>query len=304
VLGRCGLLDFAGGTGSTLRARIHLASIALSASLAGIVAACSLTTSLDGFATGPVADAGPAPIEGGPIVADGGAPGDGSTTEAGVDAAPTPFRCSDHENALFCADFESVPVTAGWKNVATPSGGSLSADQGRFGMGLAASVPDYSSPNEPAASLESGLSLTTRQPFTFSVDTKIATLKGSGVIDFIAFGFHGEFYILVLRAGDNGHVDLYEYADPVGTTTPQLDHYQQLLVQPTLGSWMHVVGQVTFPASGAHLKLTFDGTLAFDGAISAGDYASRPYLYAGITHASSGGDAMTILFDDILVTTP
>lgn len=293
-----------------MRARIHdpsiALSIAMSALLAGVAAACSLTTSLDGFSTGAAGDdGGTAVVEGGPIVVDGGGqPTDGGTDGSTVDAAPASFRCVDHPEAVYCADFETTPVTLGWKHVNTVAGGTLNAVPGRFGLGLATFIPPYDSPAEPVASLENGLQLNDRQDFTYSVDTLIDSLTGEGEVDFIAFGFHGPFYILTLRAGGGGHVDLYEYGDAIGTT-PALDHYQQLLIQPTLGSWMHVVGHVTFTPGNVHLKLTFDGATAFDGNLSANPWVGQPYVYTGITQASGGGSkAMTIRFDDLLVTTP
>lgn len=297
-----------------LRARIHAPSIALSialaALLAGIAAACSLTTSLDGLATGPADDGGgTALVEGGAIAVDGGDGGGGQTTDSStdasiVDAAPVPFRCVDHPEGVYCADFEGTPVSKGWSNVQTVAGGTLTAVEGRFGLGLAAGVPSYNSPTEPIASLENSLPLNNRQDFTYSVDTFIESLTASGQVDFIAFGFHGPFYILVLRAGGGGHVDLYEFGSAFGTTAG-LDHYQPLLIQPKLGSWMHVVGHVTFTTGNVHLKLTFDGATAFDGDLQANPWVSQPYVYAGITQASGGGSkAISIRFDDLLVTTP
>jgi hypothetical protein len=289
-----------------LRARPHGISLPLSvafaALLAGVAAACSLTTSLDGFSNGAaVGDGGPALVEGGTIGDGGGQPTDAG--DGGFDAGPA-FRCADHPQATYCADFETTPVTLGWKHVTMVAGGTLNAVPGRFGVGLAAAVPPYDSPAEPIASLESDLQLNDRQDFTYAVDMLADSLSGGGQVDFVAFGFHGPFYILTLRAGGGGHVDLYEYGDSFGATA-KLDHYLPLLVQPTLGRWVHVEGQVTFTASTIHLKLTFDGVLAFDGNLQGNPWVGQPYVYTGITQASGGGsNPITIRVDDLLVTTP
>ena len=289
-----------------MRARIHLvttALIAVSAALATVDVACSLTTSLDGLTTEVGAETGATPqTEAGPIVAEGG-PSAGDGAGDGADAAPKPFLCADHVGTAFCADFEADPVTAGWIHVNNTGGGTMIAAEGRFGRGLSATTPSHDGTIEPVAWLESdSLSIAPRTDFTFSIDVKLGSLKG-GQTDFVGFSFHGLFYILTLRAEGDGKVDLYEYGDPIDGG-PQLDHYQPLLSQPAIGPWVNVVGHVTFDTDKVHLMMTFDGVTAFDGELGASPYAQRPYAHAGISQSTGDSNPETVLFDDVLVTSP
>ena len=292
-----------------MRARIHLVtfvSIAVAAPLGTVGVACSLTTSLDGLTTEVVAETGAAPQgEAGSIAPESGSAAEGGVgADAGVDAAPAPFRCADHAGAPFCADFEATPVTSGWTHVNTAAGGTMAGGAGRFGQGLSASTPSHDTTTNPEAWVESGsLSIPVRQDFTFSVDIKISSLQG-GQTDFVGFGFHGPFYILTLRGEGDGKVDLYEFGEAIGDASPQLDHYQPLLVQPALGTWIHVVSHVTFASGNVHLKMTFDDVTAFDGELGADPYAGHPYAHAGISQTTGNGNPTTIVFDDLLFTTP
>lgn len=290
-----------------MRARIHLRLIASIALSAAVGVACSLTTSFDGLTTNAVPDAaGPTPpadaggAEGATTTGEAGPSTDGST----LDAAPVPsFSCADHPTAAFCADFEAIPVTTGWVQVKTVAGGTMTSAAGRFGQGLSSTTPAHDGSTEPSAWLESdSLSIGARQDFTFSIDMMLGSLKG-GQTDFVGFGYHGPFYILTLRGEGDGKVDLYEYGDAIGMT-PALDHYQPLLVQPTIGSWVHVVGHVTFSATTVHLTMTFDGVTAFDGMLGASPYAGHPYAHAGISQSTGLSNQETVLFDDVLVTSP
>jgi hypothetical protein len=292
-----------------LRARVHrfsLFSLVASGSLAAIAAACSLTTSLTGFSGGANDDAtksdAPNVVDGMETSTDGGPLPDGADG-----AVATPFRCSDHPAAVLCSDFEGPSLTAGWNNTLTSNGGVLESGNGRFGRGLSSRIPAWSgavAATRPNAALETSLPLAPRQPLTLSFDTIIQPGTNTGAADFMGILFHGAYYIVAFRMDDDGKVRLLQYADPT-QMMPELVTSAPLLVQPAIGTWVHVVMQLTFPAGrSAHLTITFDGTPAFDGDVAAGAYASQPYVNVGLHGAGSAGQGRTLLVDDVLVTTP
>ncbi len=298
-----------------MRARPHRISLPLSvavaALLAGVAAACSLTTSLDGFSSGAVGDT---------FVVEGGTDAATTPPEAGTDAAPRtdsgdgetttpPFRCADYPSAVFCADFDDGAFNAGWAKTYLRNGGTLALGAGRSRTGLVATVPTRSNPTastRPVADLEMGVALSVRQPLTVAFDMlREAGGGGGGVIDIGGIGFHAPFYIVTFRVENEGAVHLHEYGDPLVSGGPSLSTDFPLGVQAAIGTWVHVTVQLTFPkATEAHLLVTFDGATAYDGAIGASPYASTPFVSAGVNNAESAGQARTVDFDDVLVTTP
>jgi hypothetical protein len=236
--------------------------------------------------------------------------GTGDTSQGGDAATPVvPFRCADHAAALFCADFESGAFNTGWDTIYVPNGGTLAFGAGRFGRGLVATVPTRAGTPTPStrpnAAVEKGVSLAARAPLTLAFDVKIESgAGGAGVVEISGIDFHGPFYIVTFRMVDDGTIHLHEFGDTVGANPVIINDFP-LIVQPAIGSWVHVAMQMTFPsASSARLVVLFDGATAYDGAIGAAPYASKPFVYAGISNAESAGQARTIDFDDILVTTP
>lgn len=229
--------------------------------------------------------------------------------DGGDGGSVTPFACTDYPGAVFCSDFESVPVTTGWSNSFTNNGGSFEAGEGRFGRGLLARVPMHGStptPNtRPNAAVEKALPLAPRRPFTLSFDINIEPGSGGGVVDLGGIFFPVVYYVVTFRVEDDGRVHMHEYGAPSGGM-PEVITDKAILDQPPKGTWLHVVMKATFPTGAdAHLAITFDGTVVYDDVIAAGRYADQqPAIYAGISNAENAGRARSVRFDDVLVTTP
>jgi hypothetical protein len=278
--------------------------------LCALAGACSLTTSLSGLSNGPDdVDSGTDAangVDGAMLAPEGGTDGG---QDAGDGAATTQtFRCADHPGALFCADFDNGPFNVGWTDIYDPNGGTLALGDGRFGRGLVATIPTHGATTpstRPGATLETGVNLPARAPFTFAFDTKIeSAAPGGGVYEISGIFFHVNFYVVTFRIEDSGAIVLHEYGDPIGSAPFLLNDFP-LMVGPPIGSWVHVAMQMTFPSSSSvHLRVQFDGAIAYDGAIGASPYASPPFVYGGISNAENAGQARAVDFDDIVVTTP
>jgi hypothetical protein len=268
---------------------------------ASIAAACSLTTSLAGFSGGPDGDAGDADARSSTT--------DGGPNMDGGDGSAATFACTDYPGAVFCSDFESVSVTTGWSSSFANNGGSIEAGEGRFGRGLLARVPTRGSTpttkTRPNAALEKALSLAPRQPFTVSFDMNIEPGSGGGVVDLGGIYFPVVYYVVTFRMENDGTIHMHEYGAPTGNM-PEVVTDKSLLGQPPKGTWLHVVMKTTFPTGAdAHLTITFDGTVVYDDASAASRYADqKPSIYAGVSNAESAGQAQSVRFDDVLVTTP
>jgi hypothetical protein len=287
-----------------VRPRIPLVSVLAAAWLVAIAAACSLTTSLTGFSGGPDdrdgASGGDAPSS--PIV-EGGTPDGQSADDAG-----TPFRCTDQKNAVLCTEFEGSPVSLGWDYTYTNAGSTIESGAGRSGGGLVVRIPAHSalaSSARPEASLETPVAIGTKQPITLAFDMKLpAQSNGGGNLDIGGIVLHGKFYIVGFRLEDGGGFKLLQYADPQGAV-PELNDHPPLLVQPPFGTWFRAVLALTFPAGqDAHLKVTFDGIVAYDTTVAAAAYGPTPSVDIGILEASLAGDARALAFDNVLVTSP
>jgi hypothetical protein len=304
ALGRCALLSsWERMPGSNVRLR--LVRICSAVAIAAIAAACSFTTSLDGFSNGPTDDGGSlgeAANGTDASMVDGDAGSVVTDASIGVEAGGDggfPF-CAAHASAVFCADFERDPINAGWFD-------TLNANAGRDGRGIACRVPargGTSSSNRPSAAFHGPVAIVARQPFTLAFDMNIAVASGGGVLDIGGFHYSGLFYVATLRMQDDGTVSVHEFGDPF-MGAPQVLADYPLILQPGIGRWVRVEMKVTFPVSNdVHLIVTFDGALAYDGKLSAAPYASQPYLFGGIGNAENAGQARTIGFDDVLITTP
>ena len=299
-------------TGSN--ARFRLVRTCSAVAVAAMAAACSFTTSLDGFSNGPADEGGSGGdasngTDGTMVDVEAGA----TPPDAGVDVggdgggdSGLPF-CAAHAGAVFCADFENDPINAGWLDTLNANGGTVLTGPGRDGRGIACRVPTRagtSSSNRPTAALHGPVLLQARQAFTLAFDMNIAVAGGGGVLDIGGFHYSGPFYVATFRMQDNGSVSVHEYGDPFMGAGQVLADYP-LIVQPGIGRWVRVEMKVTFPAGNdVHLVATFDGALAYDGKLSAAPYASQPYIFGGINNAENAGQARTVGFDDILVTTP
>jgi hypothetical protein len=292
--------------------RIRLVGACAAVTIAAMAAACTFTTSLDGFSNGPTddresgadaakeADAPPVDVEAGKPVPDAGI-----DVEAGDDGGAS--FCGAHAGAVFCADFEKDPFNAGWIETLRANGGTVLTGPGRDGRGIECRVPTRAGTSDstrPSAALHGPVLLQPRQPFTLAFDMNIAVAIGGGVIDIGGFNYSGVFYVATFRMQDNGIVTVHEYGDPTMGAGQVLADYP-LIIQPGIGRWVRVEMMVTFPAGNdVHLVARFDGALAYDGKLSAAAYASQPYIFAGIINVENAGQARTVGFDDVLVTTP
>jgi hypothetical protein len=141
ALGRCALLSsWERMPGSNVRLR--LVRICSAVAIAAIAAACSFTTSLDGFSNGPTDDGGSlgeAANGTDASMVDGDAGSVVTDASIGVEAGGDggfPF-CAAHASAVFCADFERDPINAGWFDTLNANGGTVLAGPGRDGRGIA-----------------------------------------------------------------------------------------------------------------------------------------------------------------------
>jgi hypothetical protein len=270
----------------------------------GAVGACSLTTSFDDLtAGGGMRDGAGADVE------TGDGPSDAAVVDAaslpretGVDAA-TPFRCADHADAVFCADFETDPFDRGWDEQ-LDTNGSYALIPARSSRGLSSSVPARADDSQRvAAGLADTVVMTPGTSFTYSFDILLgATLTTANIVDFGGFVFHGPYYSAVLRSS-NGDFYLQEYGDATGAR-PVLSTGHALTAGPKAGVWSHVEMRFTFAQSSSHAVVKLDGATVLDGDIAAYQYASTPHLVAGITNVEGHGTAFTTVIDDVLATAP
>jgi hypothetical protein len=256
-----------------------------------LLAACSLTTSLDGISSG-----APTPLatpEGGGVDA-GGSPEasaalDGSTgldAAGGIDAGPPgPFCASIVPKPTFCDDFERTSLIGAWENRSLSGGGSVTlapSTRTPTGQELITKIPVFPAGSVSVASLDRNFVSAQRVTLSYALRIEAAPGQGSQQVMLVAVtppGASGDFfhtYLFVTSAG----VMLVEETFPGGSNAGGSFVPNTLSVPIVFGTWQRIDMTLTLVAP-ARLVLAVDGKTAFDG-------AAVPFYRPGVVAVGAG----------------
>ncbi|MEA2746686.1 MAG: hypothetical protein QOI41_829 [Myxococcales bacterium] len=282
------------------------------ASLA-LLAACSLTTSLDGF-TGGADDAGIASDsagEAGPTGEAGPLPEGSTGNDAGIDAEAgpaVPYCDSLVPKPTFCDDFErpNSDVVGSW-GVRSLSGGGVvtigPSTRTATGSELEASIPVFDAGSVSQAALDrtfTGLV----QKATLSYALRIEAAPGQGsqqlmVVSVAPPASGGDFfqtYLFVMPSG----VILVEQTFPNGGTGGGNFVQNPLTVPIVFGKWQRIEMTVTLTAP-ASILLTVDGVVAFNGVADPAYKPGQVVVDNGIHYTNTPSGPLSVHIDDLFV---
>jgi hypothetical protein len=282
------------------------------ASLA-LLAACSLTTSLDGLKGG--ADDTVTPSDGGGETGASGEAGplpDGGTgSDGGVDAdaGPTvPYCDSLVPKPTFCDDFErtNANVVGSWGTRSLGGGGVVTIDPSTrtaTGRELNASIPVFPAGSVSQASLDRSFAgIVQKLTLSYALRIEAAPGQGSQQVMLVAVSppaSNGDFFAAYLFVMPSG-VILIEQTFPGGAGAGGSFVQNTLTAPIVFGKWQRVEMTLTLTTP-ASILLTVDGAVAFDGAA---DPAFKPGLITvdnGIHYTNTPSGPLALHVDDLFL---
>jgi hypothetical protein len=282
------------------------------ASLA-LLAACSLTTSLDGF-TGGAPDA-VTPSDGGGDTGASGEAGplpEGSTgTDSGVDAdagPAVPYCDSLVPKPTFCDDFErtNANVVGSWGTRSLGGGGVVTIDPSTrtaTGSELNASIPVFPAGSVSQAALDRSFAgLAQKVTLSYALRIEAAPAQGSQQIMVVAVSppaSNGDFfqtYLFVMPTG----VNLVEQTFPGGGAATG-NFVQNTLTMPIIfGKWQRIEMTLTLTTP-TSILLTIDGAVAFNGVADPAFKPGSVTVNNGIHYTNTPSGPLSLHIDDLFV---
>lgn len=277
-----------------------------------LIAACSLTTSLDGFSGG-AADALTPPDGGGETGASGeaGPLPEGSTgTDGGIDAdagPSVPYCDSLVPTPTFCDDFErtNANVIGSWSTRSLRGGGVVTIDPSTrtaTGSELHTSIPVFAAGSVSEAALNRTF-LGSAQQIKLSYALRIESAPGEGGQQVMAVS-------VAPPASNNEFFQAYLYVRPTGVILVEQtfpgdggsgNFVQHPLATPIhFGVWQRIEMTVTLTAP-ASILLTVDGAVAFNGVADPAYKPGQVSVGSGIHYTITPSGPLSLHLDDLFV---
>lgn len=278
-----------------------------------LLAACSLTTSLDGF-TGGAVDA-VTPSDGGAETGASGEAGplpEGSTgTDGGIDAdaGPTlPFCDSLVPKPTFCDDFEraNANVVGSWGARSLSGGGVVTIDPSTrmaTGRELNASIPVFPAGSVSQAALDRSFTgLVQKVTLSYALRIEAAPEQGSQQVMVVAVSppaSNGDFfqtYLFVMPSG----VILVEQTFPGGAGGAGNFVQNPLTTPIVFGKWQRIEMTLTLTTP-TSILLTVDGAVAFNGVADAAFKPGSITVNNGIHYTDTPSGPLSLHIDDLFL---
>jgi hypothetical protein len=286
-----------------IRPRLAGLAVVLAVAASNAVGACSLTTSLDGFTGGTLADAGPFP--------DADAATDAPIPDAGVADAPidapaaAPFCESLSPKPMFCDDFERPTVMGAWKDTFTSGGGMVDlapSSRTTTGRELRAMIPLFSGSGVAFARLEKVFPLAEAVSYSFSLFIDAAPAEsGSQTMNLVISppASNGDFYSFYLFNRVSGFT-LIEQTFPNGSGVNGAFVEHVLSTPITYAKWqrIEVKAKLTSPT---RLTVTVEGQTAYDAPAHPFVRPGSITLSAGIHYGESPVGPLALRIDDLVL---
>jgi hypothetical protein len=282
------------------------------ASLA-LLAACSLTTSLDGLRGDAVDTVTPSDGGGETGASDGAGPlpdgGVGSDAGIDADAGPTgPYCDSLVPKPTFCDDFErtNANVVGSWDTRALNGGGVVTIDPSTrtaTGRELNASIPVFAAGSVSEAALDRTF-VSSAQRIKLSYALRIEAAPGQGrqqvmLVSVSPPASNNDFFEAYLFVMDTG-VILVEQTFPAGVGAGG-NFVQNTLTTPiAFGKWQRIEMTLTLTAP-ASILLTVDGAVAFNGAADPAFKPGQVSLAGGIHYTDTPSGPLALHIDDLFL---
>jgi hypothetical protein len=279
-----------------------------------LLAACSLTTSLDGFSGGEVDTVTPsdgggetgASREAGPL------PEASPGTDGGIDAAdaaPTvPYCDSLVPKATFCDDFErsNATVVGSWGSRDLSGGGVVSIDPSTrtaTGHELTTSIPVFAAGSISQAALHRTFDGSAQRiKLSYALRIEAAPGQGSQQVMLVSVSppaSNNDFFQTYLFVTPSGVV-LVEQTFPAGAGAGG-NFVQNTLSKPIVfGQWQRIEMTVTLAAP-ASVLLTVDGTVAFSGAADPAYRPGQVSVAGGIHYTVTPSGPLALHIDDLSI---
>jgi hypothetical protein len=277
----------------------------------GLLAACSLTTSLDGLTGGATGGADDGGADQTAVTADGAVDGvatseGGNETGALPDSAPpVPFCDSLPFKPTFCDDFERTDPKGAWENVGRSGGGSVAlgpSTRTPTGRELVATIPIFAAGNVSVANLTRTLVDAQQVTLSYSMRIDAAPTQGQQQVMLLSVtpsDGTGDFFHTYLFVSAGG-VSLVEQTFPAGAAATGT-FVQSSLTEPILfGAWQRVRMTLKLSAP-THVSLAIDGKAAFDGAPDALYRPGTAGVSAGIHYSDTPSGPLSVHVDDLYV---
>jgi hypothetical protein len=276
---------------------------------ASVLAACTLTTSLEGLSSGGavVDGGGPGPGEAatgaesgsGDTGVDAPMPIDSGTTDGGPSV---PFCQTVVPAPAFCDDFERSDLKGTWDTEVLGAGGVLAIEPStRTAQGheLHATIPFFTGGGISQAHLSRNLSVASAVTLSYALRIDSAPPQGAQQAMNVRIVVEGDFASTYLLIHPDA-VSFVEQTFPQDASTMSV-FIEHPLAHPVLfGTWQRITVTTTLGASPRH-TVSIDGVVAYDAPADPFFRTGLPEIVAGIDYSVAPTGPLSVRVDDLYV---
>jgi hypothetical protein len=264
------------------------------------VSACSLVTSLEGYA-------GPEAVDGSsdaPPRDDGGRDAPASdAADASVDAPPVPFCLTLSSQPTFCDDFERSELLGAWTREIKGNGGAIVVEPSTSAAGreLHATLPHLKDAGIGKARLDKVFGQTNEATLAFRLRVDAAPTDGALQVMTLTINppASSDFLVVFLMIRPSG-VGLAHQTFPNGATAGGTYREEPLEAAFPFGAQQSVELHVELAAP-PRMTLKLGGKVAFDGSLATLFRPGVVTVAAGLNYTEAPAGPLSIRIDDVVV---